>query len=161
MRAAVHTSASVHSFASMRACEEGVQLSLPALRGGCTGDEWLSLEISISGESGVWSLAVSWRGANLRLSSLLCPSQPCPCLSERPVFESLGVKLDHLAGEEAYLPLEGRVVRTQAVPEGTQAQLSVGFYTRLVAHNSAGTSSAGPRSELLLPHHSISAAVRT
>ena len=42
--------------------------------------------------------------------------------------------------------------------EGSE-RASGAFYTRVVAHNSMGTSAAGPRSEMLISHHSLSAAV--
>ncbi len=42
---------------ALPACERGVVLALPELRGGCSGDEWLSVELQRASEPGVWRLA--------------------------------------------------------------------------------------------------------
>ena len=95
------------------ACANGVALNLPALRGGCSGDEWYTLEVQRATEPGVW------RSATQRF------------VSENVAVDGFGGAID---------------ARTA-------------FYTRLVAHNSAGSSSAGPRSELLISNHGLSPAV--
>jgi len=48
----------LHSASELAMCESGTMLSLPELRGGCSGDEWLTVEVQRADEPGVWLTAV-------------------------------------------------------------------------------------------------------
>ena len=94
-------------------CEPGVVLTLPELRGGCSGDEWLSVELQRATEPGVWRSAAKH------------------AVTPDVWINSIGTE-----------PLDALTA----------------VYARVVAHNSVGSSTAGARSEPILPHHAVSAA---
>ena len=95
------------------ACAAGVTLTLPALRGGCSGDEHVSVEMT---------------------------------------------RADGRDGSE-WVSVASKVTSGEVHIAAALLDPDAAYSFRTVAHNTIGTSPAGPQSEVLIAHHAISAGV--
>jgi hypothetical protein len=137
------------------ACAAGLLLKLPTLRGGCSGDESLSVEARRADrrDGNAWT-RVATRATSReeeRDGSLSargsCWHSPACCLGARACAARATCVPAGVTSEEAYI-------------DASALDAESAWTFRTLAHNAHGSSSAGPPSEALLPHHALSSGVR-
>ena len=115
---------------SLPACALGVRLSLPALRGGCSGDEYANVEVQRLGGDGDAGGAAE---------------------------AGWSVVASRVLGDDVFID-EGAL--RLVAGKDTRPIAAAAYRFRTVAHNGKGASPPGPATEPLLTHHALSAAVR-